>query len=522
MSPQAKVHLGAKAEAMLASWPAPSTDDAAWENCAAKIVAAATNASRLDDAQIAALFAKPALEPEPGEVESSNVSAVVARSVSGEKAMSQDSNSGSSGGPSSTATAPTSVAVSKRPSLKELAARASQANASGSASMRPSTSVPPPAAADAVPQDKQSRPPPSMQSAPPPKASVPPRPIEAGKEDSGRFDLNAINQAAVPAQITAAEVAKPAAPALVNDVVGEDKPAAANDANEVANVKNISDARAKKAKKKGEAAKTNDVVKASEALPVVDAAKKVEPDSGGGGAKWGVILAILGLAAGGFVLLRNKQPPPQPVAAVVQEKPEAKPVAVDQQKIAEEPKPASTGLSIDSLPTAEPAESAKAGTGTKVAAAATDEDLRPHPPATEPVAPTALPTATAPTGKPGDLSTAMAQAVGGSADKPVNADDATPAAGRSGSQNIPEQPPQGSVSAAMRSVTPGAKACVAGADDVSHANVTFSSSGTVSSVSVSGWAAKNGKTACVQAALKAANVGPFSKQSYTVGVPIRP
>ena len=304
MSPQAKVHLGAQAEAMLASWPAPSTDDAAWENRAAKIVAAATNASRAEDAQLSALFAKPALDPEPGEVESSNVSAVVARSVSGEKAMTQDSNSGSSGKPSSASIAPTSGAVSKRPSLKELAARASQANAAGAPSMRPSTSVPPPAA-DAVSQDKQARPSSPMQSVPPPKASVPPRAIEASKEDSGRFDLNAITQAAAPAQVAVAEVAKPAAPVLVEAAVGEDKPAAANDASEGAKVKSISDARAKKAKKKNEAAKTNDVVKAAEALPVVETAKKAESESGGGGAKWGVILAVLGLAAGGFVRRRN-------------------------------------------------------------------------------------------------------------------------------------------------------------------------------------------------------------------------
>lgn len=520
MSPQAKVHLGAQAEAMLASWPAPSSDDAAWENRAAKIVAAATNASRADDAQIAALFAKPALEPEPGEVESSNVSAVVARSSSGEKAMSQDSNQGASGRPSSASTAPTSGAVSKRPSLKELAARANQANASGSGSMRPSAPMPP-SSAEAVSQDNQSRSSSKTPSVAPPKASVPPRPIEAGKEDSGRVNLNAINQAATPAQVAAAAEAKPATHALIDDAVGEDKPVAANDANEGAKVKNISEARAKKTKKKSEAAKTNDVVKAVAVAPVVEATKKVEAESSGGGAKWAVVVAVLGLAAGGFVLLRNKQPPPQPVAAVVQEKPKEAPVAVDQQKIAEEPKPASTGLSIDSLPSAAPVESAKAAT--KVAAAApTEEDLRPPPPTPEPVAPTALPTATAPSGKPGDLSSAMANAVGGSADKPVNADDATPAAARTGSQNIPEQPPQGSVSAATRSVIGGAKACVAGADDVSHANITFSSSGTVSSVSVSGWAAKNGKTACVQAALKGANVGPFSKPSYTVGVPIRP
>jgi hypothetical protein len=117
----------------------------------------------------------------------------------------------------------------------------------------------------------------------------------------------------------------------------------------------------------------------------------------------------------------------------------------------------------------------------------------------------------------------MASAVG-----PVNnnpgADGPTPepAAGRPSNQNIPEQPSQGSVQAAIGAVMGGAKACVAGADDVSRAQVTFSSGGTVSSVSVTGWAAAHGKSGCVQAALKGAKVGPFSKSTFTVGVPIRP
>jgi hypothetical protein len=71
-------------------------------------------------------------------------------------------------------------------------------------------------------------------------------------------------------------------------------------------------------------------------------------------------------------------------------------------------------------------------------------------------------------------------------------------------------------------VISGAKACVSGADDISRAQVTFSSQGTVTGVSVTGWAAAHGKSACVQAALKGAKVGQFSKGSFTVGVPIRP
>jgi Flp pilus assembly protein TadG len=89
-------------------------------------------------------------------------------------------------------------------------------------------------------------------------------------------------------------------------------------------------------------------------------------------------------------------------------------------------------------------------------------------------------------------------------------------------QNIPEQPSQGAVAAALNPVMGAAKACVAGADDVSRASVTFASSGGVTSVSVSGWAAAHGKSGCVQAALKGAKTQPFSKPSFTVGVPIRP
>jgi hypothetical protein len=518
MSPQAKVDLGAKAEAMLASWPAPSSDDVAWENRAAKIVAAATNSPRASDAELAALsalLAKPALESEPGEVESSTVSAVNARSASGVKAMSQDSNDGSSAKPSIPPASATS-STAKRPSLKELAARASQANAAGSPSIRPPASMPPPAA-EAVPQDKPSRASSPSPSIAPPKASIPPppRPMEAGKEDSGRVDLNAINQAATPAQIAAAEVAKPAAHDLVSDAVGEDKPAAANDTTEGAKVQNISEARAKKSKKKSEAAKTNETVAVAETVPAAAAAKKNDEDGGNG--KWVALVAMLAIAAGAFFMLRNKEQPPAP-AAVVQPKQEVAQPAVDTKKI-EEPKPASTGLSIDSLPAAEPTESAKAP-GPKLAVAPV-ETAAPPPTPPEPVAPTAVPTATN-GGKVGDLASEMAKSVGGSADKPVNADDATPAAGKTGSQTIPEQPSQGAANAAVRPLAVNAKSCVAGADDVSMASVTFSSAGTVSNVNVSGWAAKNGKSDCIKSALKGANVGPFAKPSFTITVPIRP
>ena len=117
----------------------------------------------------------------------------------------------------------------------------------------------------------------------------------------------------------------------------------------------------------------------------------------------------------------------------------------------------------------------------------------------------------------------MIRVAGGSAKDPAEAAGTPePAAGNAKTQNIPEQPSQGSVQAAVGTVMGGAKGCVAGADDVSRANVTFSSGGAVTSVSVTGWAAAHGKSSCVQAALKGAKVGAFSKPSYTVGVTIRP
>jgi hypothetical protein len=44
----------------------------------------------------------------------------------------------------------------------------------------------------------------------------------------------------------------------------------------------------------------------------------------------------------------------------------------------------------------------------------------------------------------------------------------------------------------------------------------------VSSVSVSGWASGKPAAGCIKSALQGANVGAFSKPSFTVGVTIRP
>jgi len=490
MSPQDKTDLDAKVESLLGSWPAPSKDDAAWEERAASIVNAATTASRADDATLTALFAPPPLTPEEGEAGRSIASEGPTRPASGEKRMSQDSNPGSSAKPADSL--PASSTVSKRPSLKELAARASQAGAAS----RPSgagagpASIPP--AAASVPPAATSKP---LSEAPPPRGSAPsapPKVAEAGREDSGVVDLNIINKTATAEQIAAAEKAKPATHDLGDE--GDEKAAAASDAGKIAS---IAEARQKKEEKKG------------------------------GGAVWGILVAVVGVAAAVAIVMRGSGDKPAPTATGP-EKPAmtAEAPAEANGKIAAAPEPTSTGLSVDSLPTEPtPAETAKPSAPTGGAPAEEPGQLAAAPQSTG-----AAPTSTGLAGpaptigtKPGDLSSAMAQAVGGS-EKSVNADDAVPAAGgaKGGNQSVPEQPPQGSVASAVGAVMPGAKACVAGADDVSRAQITFSSSGSVSNVSVSGWAASNGQSGCVKSALKGANVGAFSKPSFTVGVTIRP
>ena len=104
----------------------------------------------------------------------------------------QDSNSGSSAKPPESM--PMSAATSKRPSLKELAARASQAGAS-----RPSIpgSIPP----ASISKPPSEAPPPPVSRTPLPSAP-PPRLSETGKgkEDSGVVDLNVINKTATAEQ----------------------------------------------------------------------------------------------------------------------------------------------------------------------------------------------------------------------------------------------------------------------------------------------------------------------------------
>jgi hypothetical protein len=259
------------------------------------------------------------------------------------------------------------------------------------------------------------------------------------------------------------------------------------------------------------------------------AAKPVEKKEGGSsvGLVVGGLIAVAGLAAAYFIVVGNKKPEPGPTAqatatpvvtAAATETPKATAEVAAREAPTAAPEPSSDALDLNALDD-KAADAGASGPGAlakldpSASAAATTE-----PPPSKPGEP-----------KPdylaekGDLDKALENAAGGGLKKTgPGAEDpaATPAKG--GNQSIPEQPSQGKVTAAMGAVMGNAKACVAGADDVSRASVTFGSNGAVTSVSVSGWAASNGAAGCIKSALKAANVGAFSKASYAFSVTIRP
>jgi hypothetical protein len=485
-----------KLDDLLRTWPAPAPgtakgvikadDGGHWEEWAEAIVKAATSAGPAKDANaLDALVAAPRLDPEVDEPRD----VVKIPAGIGEIKMSQENEP--SADPSSEATSPpTSVAPTastssperKRSSLKAFAERAS---------VRP-VSIPPvssPSAASS-PASATSSPIPGKPSRPASTAPVS-RPVEAGADDSGVVNLNIVKETATAQQIAAAEKAKPGTADLFED----DKPA--------------------------EAAAAAAAPAGGKVIPIT-AAKAPEAKKSNG-VVVGAVIALLGVAAAfGIVQMQSKPAPQQPAVS------EIKPVVA-------EPKQAPTAAPETPAPSAvaaaDPAATATAEPdkdAPKVAATSTGGPLPsgiPTVAAKDPAEKLAANTPAAkdaPAGKPGDLQSEMAKAVG-AADQPKPKDGTPePAAANPKAANIPEQPSQGSVQAAIGTVMGGAKACVAGADDVSRAQVTFASSGAVSNVSVTGWAAAHGKSGCVQAALKGAKVGPFSKPSFSVGVTIRP
>ncbi|APR84234.1 serine/threonine protein kinase [Minicystis rosea] len=465
------MNLGSKEEldALLQRWPATPPKDVTasgdeergWDERAEAIVRAAVAAKADGTANGGGedLFAAPSLVPEVGEG--------AAITAAGDKKMSQENESGDS----STSKSIPAPSQPKRQSLKEIAARASQSGARMSQPGAPPPSIPAPRLSTPTPL---------------------PRPVEASKEDSGVINLQVVQNTATAQQRAAAEKAKPAQAGLFED----EKPA----------------------ESAAESTQIPPTLPVPEKPATVTALPAKKSNTGVIG---GVAIAVLGIAAAFAIVSRKPDAAPPAAAAHVEKAPEPAKTAA--------PEPAAATATPTAVASAEPTPSASADSKADApkAPVAVGGPL-PSAPSTAAAAPSADAKVAAktptPTGKPGDLQSEMAKAVGqqdgAKADQGGPAPE--PAAAGPKNQNIPEQPSQGAVAAAFGPVMGGAKSCVAGADDVSRASVTFSSSGAVTSVSVSGWAAANGKSGCVQAALKGAKVGPFSKPSFTVGVPIRP
>ena len=86
---------------------------------------------------------------------------------------------------------------------------------------------------------------------------------------------------------------------------------------------------------------------------------------------------------------------------------------------------------------------------------------------------------------------------------------------------VPVYPSLGAIHSALGRALQEAQACVEGDVPISHARVTFNSTGTVQDVSVTGWAAGKPAEACVREALTKPRVAPFLQPTYAVPVTIR-
>jgi hypothetical protein len=506
-------------DALLGQWPAlgaddrplPPEDDAAWEARADAIVAAARGA-KADKAAAELLLAAPNLPAEAGEPRAPQVELETdprARSVEqrasrpGEFAMSSESDG--SGGSKPASMPPNSVApmsqspTSGRPrqSLREMAERAQSGRASIPAGPL-STPLPGRASVPSTPPSVGRAPSSPALTTPRPATATPipgvKRPVEASSDDSGVVNLNVVNASTDATTRAAAEKAKPGEASLFDDEPAKKDAAVA----------------AKPAAKD-----SKDKTKVVAAAP---AAK------GGSGASVGIVIALLGIAAG--IAIWQVRKGGNSVAdegttkpAVTADAPTAaktagpdgtaKPSPVAQAAPADDQGLDPDKLGDDRAPTA-------AGHGVKLGG--------PLPKAGAGAAPSAAPVAEVakPTGSVGTLGEEIERAAGGKSKSGGNAGDQEPAGGAERSKTLPERPSQGAVQAAIGQVLGNAKACVSEADEATRATVTFKSSGDVAGVTVTGWASANGKSGCVVSALKGAKVGAFTDPNYSFPVTIRP
>ena len=87
--------------------------------------------------------------------------------------------------------------------------------------------------------------------------------------------------------------------------------------------------------------------------------------------------------------------------------------------------------------------------------------------------------------------------------------------------SVPLKPSQGALTGAIGAALPSARACLGPDDPVSRATITFSSNGSVQSVSVNGGASGTAAEGCIKAALGKTKVSPFAESTYVTTVTVR-
>lgn len=318
-------------DALLGRWPAQDPQEhggSSWEQRADKIVAAAFALKAQGSADVlGALVDPPKLEPEPGEEKAARGFDVIgpAQAASGNRSP-RETERAETGGEGAQKM---SSDQGKRPSLKELAARASQAGAS-----RPSvSSTPPPVVPATVTPIAKAR------------AA---RASEPGREDSGVLRL--------------ADLQKPAA--------------AASD----------SSSRAAPANVDAPAAAQAPVVATTEAVRPVTA-KPAAPSGGGSKAgMWaGAAIAVLGIAAA-VAVYQTRKPDPARTDTVAEVKPTAAPVATDAPKAQAAVEPSAVASSEPAAPADEPKgdePKGAAGAAAPTATAVASNDVKPATPSKE-------------------------------------------------------------------------------------------------------------------------------------------
>jgi hypothetical protein len=264
------------------------------------------------------------------------------------------------------------------------------------------------------------------------------------------------------------------------------------------------------------------------------AALPKSPKKGAGGilVVLGGVVALAAAAAGGVFYMKTHKAADlaasKPAAAVVAVAPVTAPetTAAAATVATNDTAPAPTENAVDPDPVGaaqkdeEPKVAAKTGArrgGGKVALA-----TKPAAPPTTPAAAAApkkeTKTAAAPTSTT-ELGKAMQQAAGPADAVAV---EEKPTGPQFAPGSVPQKPANGTVMGAIGAVLPNARACLGPDDPVSRATITFQSTGSVQSVSVSGGAAGKPAEACVKTALSKAKVPPFAEATFTTAVTVRP